>query len=302
MKKNYFIGLLLIAVALIAVSCSADKAVQDELVNVSFTKLQAKGISSDYFTVNKNAEISNAQVQVGDVTDYFWSYKATKKDSGFTSGQTTEFTAWTTDKGLSGSKEFSKGDWIFEFKAYATDEARTAASSPIFSGTAGTSDTPISLADATQTVAVTMAHAGTTGNATADITVTAKLTQDTSNYSGTASSITKIEILIGEKTIELQKATNPESNGSYKWTKTDSEVTANSAGTKITMKVYLDSESEPTVTKELDSVVFLYGLTTKIEGTATITATAKDEKVSASINATMPTYQSQSTIVSASTL
>ena len=311
MKKNYIIGLLLIAVALIAVSCSADKAVQDELVTVSFTKLQAKGISNDDYTVNSSADISNAQVQVGTGGDYFWSYKATKKNGGFTSGQTEGFVAWEavsqenekTGKGLSGTKSFSKGNWVFEFKAYASETERTAGTNPIFSGTAGTDSNPISLTDATQTVAVTMTHAGTTGTTTANITVTAKLTQDVTNYSGSASEITKIVIKIGEgespKTIELQKATQAESDGSYKWTKTVSDVSTSSAS-KVTMEVYLDQDSSTTATKSLENIPFLYGLTTKIEGTATITATAKNEQSSVTLNATLPTYQSQTTVETAS--
>lgn len=309
MKKNYFIGLLLIAVALIAVSCSADKAVQDEFVTVSFTKLQARAINSNDYTVTNSGEISNAQVQVGSVGDYFWSYKATKKNGGFTSGQTDAFVAWEavseqdnkTGKGLSGTKEFSKGDWIFEFKAYATDEARTAGTSPIFSGTAGTDASPITLSNAAETVSVTMSQAGTTGNAKADITVTAKLVQDTTNYSGTASDIKKIVIKIGEgdtqKTINLTKGQTQGNDDFYTWTGSDEAMTNGTY--KVTMEVYIDEDEAATVTKELEGVVFVYGLTTKIEGTATITATAKNDKSAVTINATMPTYTSQTTVATA---
>jgi hypothetical protein len=301
MKKNYFIGLLLIAVALIAVSCSADKAVQDELVSVSFEKLQARAIDSNYYTVSSSADISNAQVQVGNVGDYYWSYKATKKNGGFTSGQTTEFMAWATDNGLSNSKYFSKGSWVFEFKAYATADARTAGTNPIFSGSAGTSDSPISLTGESQTVAVSMTHAGTTGNATADISVTAKLVQDVTNYEGTASKISAIKIKIGDsKTITLTKSEEKDNNDFYTWTGNDATITNGTY--KVTMEVYIDEDSSATYTKELEGVAFMYGLTTKIEGTATITATAKDDKVSVTFTATMPSYQSKSTIVQASTI
>ena len=278
MKKNYFIGLLLIAVALIAVSCSADKAVQDELVSVSFEKLQARALGFDATATADTSNTLTAAVQTGEVSSYYWSYKATKTDAGngFKTGQTDGFVAWKSGNatGLDGTLEVSKGTWTFELRAYASADDITANSGNnyIFSGKVEsqsiTQDT---------TVAVSMTHnSSLTGNAKADVSVKAKITDTT----GSSYDITKIEIVIDEdsaKTIELSKGESSDESSFYTWSGTANDIAKGAK--KVTMKVYVDGAELEAAKKEISSANFFSGLTTKIDGTVTISLTENKANV-----------------------
>ena len=286
MKKNYFIGLLLIAVALIAVSCSADKAVQDELVSVSFEKLQARALGSDATATADASNTLTAAVQTGEVSSYYWSYKATKTDAGngFKTGEQTTFKEWKADKsaGLNGTLEVSKGTWTFELRAYASSSDLNG-ENYIFSGKVEsqsiTQDT---------TINVSMTHnSSLTGNAKADVSVKAKITGTT----GSSYDITKIEIVIGEsdtaKTINLTKGDSSDESSFYTWSGNANDIAKGAK--KVTMKVYVDGAELEAAKKEISSANFFSGLTTKIDGTVTISLTENKANVTPSTSLTEPT-------------
>lgn len=269
--KKVLLGLLLV-VAMVAVSCSQDSVVQDELISIRFTKLQAKAIDETVYTVEKDATWGGANVQIGNVGDYFWTYKATKIDSTFKTGQTDDFVNWSDNMGLSGSKEFSSGSWKFELKAYASKPDRDSCKTEdkaIFKGEVTTEK----LTSKT-TVSVPMSFTYVSGQGTVNFTITATITQPELS----TSTITKIEMVINEKTVTLTK-------GETNWTGSDATIA--SGKQKVEIKVYVDKDTNPTVSKEIGNAYILHGLTTNVTGSATITLTG-DKEVEVSFNPNIP--------------
>ena len=262
--KKVLLGLLLV-VAVIAVSCSQDSAVQDDLISIRFTKLEAKAIDENVYSVTGDAIWGNANVQVGAVGDYYWTYNAVKYDDNFCTGETDDFEDWSEDKGLEGSKTFSAGYWFFELKAYVTAEDRAnrdTEDKAIFKGEVTTGNLTSS-----QSVSVPMACTYVSGNGSFNFTISTTLTQTEEN----SSEIKKVEIVVGEETVELTK-------GTANWTGTKSSVATGKQ--KVEIKVYLDEETTPRVSKEIGTAYVLHGLTTNVTGSATITISAKEIDVS----------------------
>ena len=277
--KKCLLGLLLV-VALVAVSCSQDKVVQDDLISISFTKLEAKAISSDY-NVSSAGTWGYATVQIGDVKDYYWTYKATKADTGFTTGEIENFANWNEGAGLSGSKQFSKGKWTFVLKAYASEADRTAGTKAIFEGEITTGELT-----AASTVTVPVNYTYVTGAGKASFTITPEIEQAKS-AEGTALTeykVTKVEMLIDGKTVQL--AENQEKTA---WVGTQAEITTGVQ--PVGIKVYVDDEEEPRYSKEdYGTAIIMYGMTTAITGSAKITLSA-DLTIGISAGATLPTEQ-----------
>jgi hypothetical protein len=277
--KKCLLGLLLV-VALVAVSCSQDKVVQDDLISISFTKLEAKAISSDY-NVTSAGTWGNATVQIGGVNDYYWTYKATKADTGFTTGQIEDFEIWNEGAGLSGSKQFSKGKWTFMLKAYASESDRTAGTKAIFEGEATTGELTVA-----STVMVPVNYTYVTGTGKASFTITPEIEQAKS-AEGTALTqykVTKVEMLIDGKSVELA-----ENEAKTAWIGTQAEITTGVQ--PVGIKVYVDNEEEPSYSKEdYGTAIIMYGMTTDITGSAKITLSA-DLTIGITAGATLPTEQ-----------
>ena len=254
MKKT-LLGLLLI-VAIIAVSCSQDSVAQDDLISIRFTKLEAKAIDSESYDVSSDATWGGANVQFGDASNYYWTYKATKQGGGFTTGQTTAFENWSEDKDLTGSKKFSSGSWKFELKAYVSTEDRKNGTNAVFTGEATTENLT-----SNTTVSVPMTFTYVTGQGSVNFTISTTVTRP----DGSSFAITKLEMVIGSTTVELTKKEGEATS----WTGSKSQIATGQQ--KVQIKVYVDSESEPTVSKEIGTAYIMYGLTTNVTGSATIT-------------------------------
>jgi hypothetical protein len=277
--KKCLLGLLLV-VAIIAVSCSQDNAVQDELISISFAKLEAKAIES----AEDNGTTVTATVKIGEVADYYWSYKATKADEGFSTGATEGFVSCGDAAGLGGARNFSKGKWTFELKAYATSEARTAGTSAIFEGKVTTE----SLTNATNTVNIPINYTYVSGTGTAKFEITANLDTSTTGDEGNGYAISAIKMTIGTTEVSLTKDSTDET----KWTATKDSVTSGAHAVGITVTVSKTSADDETATKaDLCTAVIMHGMTTEITGTASVKLTLQDEQISITFNPTTPTTQ-----------
>ena len=263
--KKVLLGLLLV-VAVIAVSCSQDSAVQDDLISIRFTKLEAKAIDENVYSVTGDATWGNANVQVGAVGDYYWTYCAIKNDDGFTTGDTDyEYINWSEDKGLEGSKKFSAGEWVFQLKAYVTAEDRANRDTDdkaIFAGEVTTGNLTSS-----QSISVPMACTYVSGNGSFNFTISTTLTDS----EDTGVQISKVEMVVAGETVELTK-------GATNWTGSKASVATGKQ--KVEIKVYLDEETTPRVSKEIGTAYVLHGLTTNVTGSATITISAKEIDIS----------------------
>ena len=279
MKKNVFISVLLLVVAIIAVSCTQDK-VQDDLVSIRFSKLRAKAIDDVAYSTTGNASWTSALVEVLTSDEIYWAYKATKKDNAFTNGQTDGFVVWSESADLSGSKKFSPGKWEFEFKAYISTEERTASiateatsDKAIYKSTAISVDT--NATGFNKTVAVPVTYTYIEGKGVADFEISTTITQDAVEGSNLSSYyISKVVMLIDSKEVELIK--DKDNSAETKWTKSEAEV---AAGVQtVGIKVYVDGESSPRYTNEsLGTAIIMHGMTTDIIGTATITLTKQGD-------------------------
>ena len=278
MKKNVFISVLLLVVAIIAVSCTQDK-VQDDLVSIRFSKLRAKAIDDVAYSTTGDASWESA-VDILTSDKIYWAYKATKKDNAFTNGQTTGFVAWSESANLTGSKKFSPGKWEFEFKAYiSADERANSIATEATSDTAiyksGTISVDTNATGFNKTVAVPVTYTYIEGVGVADFEISTTITQDAVEGSNLSSYyITKVVMLIDSKEVELIK--DKDNSAETKWTKSEAEVTAGVQ--TVGIKVYVDGESTPRYTNEnLGTAIIMHGMTTNIIGTATIALTKQGD-------------------------
>ena len=276
--KKFMLGLLLVVAMVTVVSCSQDSLAQDDLVSVRFSKLEARAIDDDIYNVTGDATWGSASVQIGKVEDYYWTYCAIKNDDAFTSGETFnsssneyEFVDWADGPGLSGSKKFSAGEWVFELKAYASaDDRKNRATSDkaIFEGEVTTGKLTTS-----QTVTVPMSSTYVSGEGAFDFTISAAIDQtDDSSYE-----ITKVEMVFGTEYVELTK-------GDEAWTGSKSGIASGKKDVEI--RVYVDHETTARVSKKIGTAYILHGLTTNVTGSATITLTANT--VDLEFNAGLP--------------
>lgn len=254
--KKYMLGLLLVVAMVMVVSCSQDSLAQDDLVSVHFSKLEARAIDNDVYSVTGDATWESASVEIGGVEDYWWTYKATKNDDGFKTGEQTTFANWSDGKGLSGSKQFSVGSWKFELKAYASEADRTDGTKAIFTGEATTGK----LTNST-TVSVPMSFTYVEGTGTAKFEISTTIVQP----EGNTYAISKVEMVIGGKTVNLTK-------GDSNWSGSVSGVA--SGRQKVEIKVYVDNETGARVSKEIGTAYIMHGMTTDVTGSATVTLTA----------------------------
>ena len=260
--KKYMLGLLLV-VAMVMVSCSQDSLAQDDLVSVRFSKLEARAIDEDVYSVTDDVTWGGQDIEIKDAKDYYWSYTATKDDDGFKSGQETAFVAWSDGAGLSGSKKFSTGAWKFELKAYASEADRTEGKKAIFTGKAEKQLTTAA------TVTVPMSFTYVEGTGTVDFAITATISKPDKS----TSVISKVEMITGESTVEL---TNTENTAN--WTGAQAGIASGKKNVEI--KVYVDDEETPRVSTVIGTAYIMHGLTTKVSGSAVITLTAKTIDVS----------------------
>ena len=89
--------------------------------------LESQGTASIRFgrIVAKSASVSGS---VADSSDLYWTYKATKADTGINAGNTNgEFVAVSTEKGLSTTiSGFAPGQWTFEIRGYVSNDYQAA--------------------------------------------------------------------------------------------------------------------------------------------------------------------------------
>lgn len=116
MKRSLFIAIAVLLMAALFVGCNADKLEEDQLFEVT--------IEGDSRALDVTSEAS-----VDNPADLYWYYTAEKKDTFFTTGQTTEQKAVQAGKGIAGASlgSFSRGDWEFKFYAYDKDKTDSTA-------------------------------------------------------------------------------------------------------------------------------------------------------------------------------
>ena len=136
MKRSLFIAIVVLLMAALFVSCNADKAVEDQLFEV---------------TIDGGARALQATAEFNvDIEQYYWFYTATKTSGGFRTGEKTEETPVKTTAGLRGANlgSFSKGTWQFSFYGYAAAADKGDAAKCVFfqAGLEQTVNSAVSLA------------------------------------------------------------------------------------------------------------------------------------------------------------
>ena len=106
---------------------------------VSETKyVEAKGVNETAYDVTADAVIDSVTVKASSMSNLFWSYRATKKDSlgkvGDTNNGWLPVLSGVTGRGLDRDIEFSIGSWVFELKAYSTAADRETGKNAVYSG------------------------------------------------------------------------------------------------------------------------------------------------------------------------
>ena len=113
MKRSLFIAIVVLLMAALFVSCNADKAVEDQLFEVTIDggarTLQVSGTST-----------------APEVEQLFWYYSAHKVSGLFRTGETS-WKAVQSTAGISGASlgSFSKGDWTFCFYGFTEPQDAT---------------------------------------------------------------------------------------------------------------------------------------------------------------------------------
>ena len=110
MKRSLFIAIVVLLMAALFVSCNADKAMEDQLFEV---------------TIDGGARaLSATGTQDVDVEELFWYFSATKASGLFRTGET-EWKAVKDIAGISGASlgPFSKGSWTFSFYGFTSAQA-----------------------------------------------------------------------------------------------------------------------------------------------------------------------------------
>ena len=269
--KKCLLGLLLV-VALVAVSCSLDNAVQDEVVTVSFAKLKARAINETDYTVSSKGTWGTSAVELGTVDTYYWTYKATKGDTGGKKGETAEFTDCATETGLGGAREFSQGKWTFELKAYVSKDERTAGAKAVFYGMVSVD----SLTDK-GTVNIPVDYTYVAGTGKAVITITPTIKQSATKYK-----VTKITMTIAGENVDLSEAADKT------WSVTKDGIA--SGLQTVGIKLYVDNEEAPRYSNaDFGTAVIMHGMTTNISASAEVTL--KPNVVSVTFTSTLPSTQ-----------
>ena len=291
MRKNLFLSAaLLLIISIIVVSCAPAEVQTEDTSNtiqVYFGNLEAKAIDDTAYTVTGSATFDGSTVKIGDVDDYYWSYKATKKDSLFNQGQTDGFVNCAEGTGLGTARTFSKGKWLFELRAYATAADRTAGTQYLFSGTnesitTNNSDTVLS---SNTTISIPVQYSYIAGTGIADFAITTTLTQDKEEAGSDIKTytVTGVTASIGGKDYELESTDNET------WELTTPQEVP-SGVQAVGLKVYVDStEVSQASNASVGNAIILHGLTTEIKGTATITLTGST--IGLSFNPSMPSEQ-----------
>ena len=225
MKKVLFA--LIIAVALIAVSCS-DYNVTNDLCTVQFGRLEAKEAEQG------SGSASGVLADAG--TEIYWRYTAVKKDDGAKTGEKTEETPLKAS-GAGYSTEamgVSPGDWVFTLYGYleqgytnliykgeatATLAANSVNQIPftveIQDGSCGTliSNLPNTVAGVTYKVSMTAAYKGLDTDMVTSNNTPGHANSDFVKQDGTRD-------LDGENPVEYKQATNNKSVKMGLWTLT----------------------------------------------------------------------------------
>ena len=114
MKRSLLIAIAVLLIAALFVGCNADKIEEDQLVEVTISADEARGLSA---TGTSNI----------DVDDLDWYYTAIKTSGYFRTGEHAELTLIDTASGISGASigddygKMSTGGWVFCFYGYVKD-------------------------------------------------------------------------------------------------------------------------------------------------------------------------------------
>jgi hypothetical protein len=291
----FFSTALMLVISLIVVSCAPAEVQTEDTSNtiqVYFGNLKAKAIDDTAYSVTGSATFDGSTVKIGDVDDYYWSYKATKNDSLFTEGQTNGFVNCAEGTGLGTARTFSKGKWLFELRAYATADDRTAGTQYLFSGTnesiaSNNSDTVLS---SNTTISIPVEYSYIAGTGIADFAITTTLTQDKEEAGSaiTDYTVTGVTASIGGKDYTLTSSDSTTS-ATRTWKLTTPQEVA-SGVQAVGLKVFVDSaEVSQASNTSVGNAIILHGLTTEIKGTATITLTGST--IGLTFNSSLPSEQ-----------
>ena len=282
MRKLFSFAAIVLSVMLIIVSCAPENVKSDntDKAQVYFGKLIAKAINTDVYDVSGSASFGTAQVDTGIIDNFYWAYTAVKKDDYFKFGEQTTFASVVTGAGLDKTFSFSKGEWEFTLRAFASAEDRTAGTPVIYEGTQTVNVT----SDANINIPMSYCYENGTGTVNFDISVSISQEElsSISDYE-----ITKVRAVAGDLTTDLT-ANSTKAN----WAGSIANVP--NGLVNVSYEVYVANETEPRASAS-KTVIVMTNLETDVKGTATISLTGA--KAIVSFNTSAPDGQPDETKV-----
>ncbi len=288
MNTKHKLSSLLVTAVLTAVtlfvSCAPESSVTDNgTVSVCFGELQARGIDSEVYDVDKSLSV-NCVVNEVSVDKLFWSYKAEKADENSKAGQTTSITGNVNgfmpvkkEAGLNATiPGFAKGEWTFELQAFASADDRSKGTPVLFYG-----KKEQKLVDAVNAVTIATEWQYPDGMAeNVHFEITTELIQTLTDDIKTPYSVSKVTVQYNGQTDEALALTpgntsdtaDAANNNKHTYTTVWTGNMANTVpdGTiTFTYKIYVGDDEE--ISKAVTAPV-MTRLTTNITGTATLTA------------------------------
>lgn len=139
-------AVILIITLILAVSCRDKAEVKPDPIQIRFTfvetqGVEAKGVNETAYDVEAEAGITNVELVKESIDNLYWTYKASKKDSlgtlGDTNGEFLSLIEGSAGKGTNREISFDIGSWKFEVKGYASSTDRAAGTNVVFKGETG---------------------------------------------------------------------------------------------------------------------------------------------------------------------
>lgn len=140
------ISILLIITLFAAAACKDKAEVKPDPIQIRFTfvetqGVEAKGVNETAYDVEAEAGITDVELVKESIDNLYWTYKAAKKDSlgtlGDTGGSFVSLIEGSAGKGVDRELSFDIGSWVFEVKGYASSTDRASGSNVVFKGETG---------------------------------------------------------------------------------------------------------------------------------------------------------------------
>ena len=257
-KKCFIVTTLLIILAVLTVSCTAETA-EDSHAVIKFSELTDRGINENIYSMDAACNISSSIEDIASA-DIFWSYRAVKTDNGFDYGSTDKLVPLIegeNGRGFERLLEFSRGTWKFELKGYVDSTDRINEVNAVYSAS-----TEVEVSASYENISIALDRENSEGYGTVSFNIKVSLAQEEIKNTKTYK-ISKVRVCVGEQSLDI---TGIDSDGVYK-----GEIAGVSSGKQTAgYEIYIDDEELPRVISE-EEIVVMNGLTTEVDGNASLT-------------------------------